>query len=77
MLAAQIAVPEGEDKGRAKAEASNRFNEITQQLSALSTNFSNNALDATAAFKVLINNKEGLSGMPDSFLAQAAQKVRG
>ncbi|CAL8462166.1 g1697 [Coccomyxa elongata] len=71
----QIAVPEGEDKGKAKAEASNRFNEITQQLSALSTNFSNNALDATAAFKILINNKEGLAGMPDSFLAQAAQKA--
>ena len=72
----QVAVQEGEDRGKAKVEASNRFNEITQQLSALSTNLSNNALDATAAYKVLINNKEGLAGMPDRFLAQAAQKVR-
>lgn len=48
---------------------------ITQQLSVLTTNFSNNALDATAAFKELITNKADLAGLPDSFFAQAAQKV--
>lgn len=71
----QIAVPEGEDKTKARVEATNRFNDITQQLSALSNNFSNNVLDATAAFKLLITDKKGLAGLPDSFLAQAAQKV--
>lgn len=71
----QVAVPEGEDKGKARLQATNRFNDITQQLSTLSNNFSNNALDATAAFKLLITDKKDLDGLPGSFLAQAAQRV--
>lgn len=75
LLPCQVAVPEGEDRGKAKVEATDRFNEITQQLSALSNNFSNNALDSTAAFKLLVTDKKGLGGLPESFLAQAAQRV--
>ncbi|EIE24270.1 oligopeptidase A [Coccomyxa subellipsoidea C-169] len=58
-----------------QVEATDRFNEITQQLSALSNNFSNNALDSTAAFKLLVTDKKGLGGLPESFLAQAAQRA--
>ena len=45
------------------------------QLSTLATNFSNNLLDSTAAFKRLITEKADVSGLPNSFLGQAAQKV--
>ena len=72
-----MAVPEGESKGDAQAEATKRFNDINLELSDLSTNFSNNLLDSTAAFKRLITDKDGVAGLPASFLGQAAQKVRG
>lgn len=76
MCSCQVAVPEGASKEQARVEATTRFNEITQQLSALSTNFSNNALDSTAAFKYLVTHKADMAGLPDSFLAQSSQKVR-
>ena len=76
MLTQVAAVPEGESKAEAQAEATNRFNEINLELSNLSTNFSNNLLDSTAAFKRLITDKAGVAGLPASFLGQAAQKVR-
>ena len=69
-------MPEGESKAGAQAEATNRFNEINLELSDLSTNFSNNLLDSTAAFKRLLTEKGGVAGLPESFLGQAAQKVR-
>ena len=53
-----------------------RFNSITLDLSTLSTNFSNNAVDAIAAFTKLVNDSAQMAGLPPSFLAQAAQKVR-
>ena len=52
-----------------------RFNDITVQLTTLSNNFSNNALDGTAAVTKLITEKGDLAGLPASFLAQAAAKV--
>lgn len=70
-----MATPEGESSEGARAEATNRFNDINLQLSDLSTNFSNNLLDSTAAFKRLITEKDGVAGLPASFLGQAAQKV--
>jgi Zn-dependent oligopeptidase len=68
-------VAEGQSKEEALLMATNRFNEITQELSALANNFSNNALDGTAAFKKLVTDKSLLAGLPDNFLAQAAQSV--
>jgi oligopeptidase A len=53
-----------------------RFNDITLQLSSLSTNFSNNVVDATAGFTKLINDSAQMAGLPASYRAQAAQTVR-
>ena len=69
-------MPEGESKKDAQVEATNRFNDINLELSDLSTNFSNNLLDSTAAFQRLITDKKGAAGLPASFLGQAAQQVR-
>lgn len=58
---------EGPDKAR--------FNEIAEELSKLSTEFSNNVLDATKAFKKLITDVAHVKGLPPSALALAAQQV--
>lgn len=50
-----------------------RFNEIAQELSKLSTSFSNNVLDATKAFELVLNEKDDVEGLPESSLAMAAQ----
>ncbi|GAA0818022.1 oligopeptidase A [Colwellia asteriadis] len=48
-----------------------RYGEIVTRLSELSSNFSNNVLDATHAFSVTINDASELTGLPDSALAAA------
>ncbi|MEW6994732.1 oligopeptidase A [Colwelliaceae bacterium MEBiC 14330] len=48
-----------------------RYGEIVTRLSELSSNFSNNVLDATHAFSVTIADKSKLTGLPDSALAAA------
>lgn len=58
-----------------EGEAKERFNEIKQELSKLSTDFSNNLLDATKAYKKLATTKEEVDGLPDSALALAAQQA--
>ncbi len=50
-----------------------RFAEIQKRLSELSTQFSNNVLDATQAWYKHFDNVEALAGLPESALAQAAQ----
>ena len=50
-----------------------RYNEIAKELSALSTEFSNNVLDATKAFSHLCTEKSEVEGLPRSALEQAAQ----
>jgi oligopeptidase A len=50
-----------------------RFGEIQKRLSELSTQFSNNVLDATQAWFKHFDNAEALAGLPESALAQAAQ----
>jgi len=50
-----------------------RYGEIVTRLSELSSKFSNNVLDATQAFTVLITNQNELSGLPQSALDAAAQ----
>jgi oligopeptidase A len=52
-----------------------RFNEIQQELSQLSTKFSNNLLDATKAFKKVLTDPKDVEGLPASALALAAQQA--
>ena len=54
-------------------EAKERYNAIAKELSALSTAFSNNVLDATKAFEHLCETKEEVDGLPRSALELAAQ----
>ena len=50
-----------------------RYNEVQQELSKLSTAFSNNVLDSTKAFSKVLTQKSEVQGLPDSALALAAQ----
>ena len=50
-----------------------RFNEIAQELSQLSTTFSNNVLDATKLFELVLTEQSDVNGLPESALAMAAQ----
>lgn len=50
-----------------------RYGEIQKRLSELSTQFSNNVLDATQAWYKQFDTAEPLAGLPESALAQAAQ----
>jgi len=56
---------EGKDK--------ENFNEIQQELSKLSTKFSNNVLDGTKSFVKTITDKKEVDGLPASALALASQ----
>lgn len=58
--------------GDAKVE----FNSIQQKLSAISTAFSNNLLDATKAFAKVVTDKDDVAGLPPSALAAAAAAAR-
>lgn len=48
-----------------------RYGEIVAKLSELSSNYSNNVLDATMAWTKLITNPDELAGLPESALAAA------
>lgn len=50
-----------------------RFNEIVQELSQLSTKFSNNVLDSTKAWELVLTAPADVTGLPDTALAMAAQ----
>lgn len=56
-----------------EGEKQKRFNEIAQELSQLSTSFSNNVLDATKLFELVLTSKDDVEGLPESALAMAAQ----
>ncbi|MEJ2454035.1 MAG: oligopeptidase A [Candidatus Thiodiazotropha sp.] len=58
------------------AEKKQRFKEISQALSQLTTKFEENLLDATNAWSKLITDENELAGLPDSALALAAQTAR-
>ncbi|MGE3317088.1 MAG: M3 family metallopeptidase [Planctomycetaceae bacterium] len=49
------------------------FNEISRELSQLSTDFSNHVLDATKAFELVLDNQADVEGMPPSLLQLASQ----
>jgi oligopeptidase A len=50
-----------------------RYKEISQELSALASNYEENLLDATNAWSKLIRDEQDLAGLPESALAQAKQ----
>ena len=56
-----------------EGKARERFNEVAQELSEISTEFSNNVLDATKAFALVIVNPEDVEGWPDSLKRLASQ----
>lgn len=53
-----------------------RFIQIQLELAQLATKFSNNLLDATKAFKLVLTSKEEIAGLPPSLLTLAAQTAR-
>jgi len=57
-------------------EAQKRFNEIQRDLASLSTRFSNSVLDATKSFTQLLTEHDEVDGLPQSWLAMAAQSAR-
>ncbi|PSN17791.1 peptidase M3, partial [filamentous cyanobacterium CCP5] len=59
-----------------EGEAKERFNQIQQELAELSTQFSNNVLDATKAFGLKLTTQEEVEGLPPSLLGLSAQAAR-
>ena len=53
-----------------------RFNALTEELTALSTRFSNNVLDATASWELLLSSPEEMDGCPDSLRELLADSAR-
>jgi oligopeptidase A len=49
-----------------EGEAKTRFKEIEQELSKLTSSFSDNVLDATMAFKIHLESSERLQGLPEN-----------
>ena len=56
--------------------AKERFIAIETELAELSTRFSNNLLDATKAFALVLHDPAEVDGLPDSVRAAAAQSAR-
>lgn len=52
-----------------------RYKEITKQLSELRTKFSNNVLDATKGWDLVINDKDKLKGLNDDALSAAKKSA--
>ena len=57
-------------------EAREQFNRIQEELADLSTRFSNNVLDATQAFSLILTDNHEVEGLPHSLLSLAAQTAR-
>ncbi|MCC6917210.1 M3 family metallopeptidase [Nitrosomonas sp.] len=54
-----------------------RFMQIQEELSALSAKFSDNLLDATNAFSLLVENRDELAGIPEDVLQAAREAATG
>jgi oligopeptidase A len=52
------------------------FNKLQLEAAELSTKFSNNLLDSTKAFKLLVESKDDIEGLPASALGLAAQQAK-
>ena len=59
-----------------KGEQRERFNVIQGELAELSSRFSNNRLDATKAFALVLTSAEEIVGLPESALQLAADSAR-
>ena len=57
-------------------DAKTRFAEIAQELSRLTTEFSDNVLDATNAWEKQLEDAAALTGLPDSAIAAAEQRAK-
>ena len=57
-------------------EPKQKFNDIQLALSDIANKFSNNVLDATKAYQLVLTKPEEIAGLPDSLLGQAAQSAR-
>ena len=57
----------------------NRFNDLKRELATVSTQFSNNLLDATKAFSLELTTREDVTGLPQPLLIAASEcaKQRG
>ena len=53
-----------------------RLREINKELSALTLRFGNNLLKETNDFKLVIDNKEDLAGLPEGIIAAAAEAAK-
>ncbi len=53
-----------------------KFNENSRKLAELSTQYSNNLLDATKAYRHTLTTTDEVAGLPPSFLAMAAENAR-
>ncbi len=53
-----------------------RYKDISQELSALSSNYEENLLDATNAWSKVLRDEQDLAGLPASALAQAKQTAQ-
>ncbi len=58
------------------AEQKKRFRELNEELSTLSLEFSENVLKETNAFRLTIENKEDLTGLPQEVVDGAADAAR-
>ena len=59
-----------------EGKTKDRFNQIQLESGELSTNFSNNVLDATKAFKLRLTDKKDVEGLPPSALGLMAQTAK-
>ena len=57
-------------------EQRERFNAIAEELSQLSTDFSNHVLDATKAYELILTQPDEIAGLPPSLLQLAEQSYR-
>lgn len=55
------------------AEKKRRFGQIEEELAALETKFSENLLDATNAFSMLVSDRTELAGIPEDVMRAAAE----
>lgn len=53
-----------------------RLREINKELSALTLNFGNNLLNETNGFKLVIDSKDDLAGLPEGVIAAAAEAAK-
>lgn len=58
-----------------KGEQAKRYGEIASRLSALSTQFDNNVLDANMGWELVVDEVEKLSGLPETALAAAKKSA--